>query len=276
MKMPAEKAASKLNDNGFRAMGKSPDVASLEAQDDEPVQKFNVNHDPHTGEFAGKDTASGEEVRKHLTTEKIGKAPSGKGMYQINHKGQVIGRVSDWSLDNNPKWVGEYHANGDVKTLTVPTDDVWDKDSQIAFRGTMEEAVRDVADLHARHINQDRSNANSPVHFEHGPDPTPVSSLPWYLSKGKPVDANQGLGQKGDVMISSATKLDRSTRARKAPLPGNELQSNPANTDTMQEDPSVDSLKTPVPYADVMRMRHPSLRIKSPTGFSDPTQFAGR
>jgi hypothetical protein len=53
----------------------------------------------------------------------------------------------------------------------------------------------------------------------------------------------------------------------KTPLKDNPLQSDPANTDTTQEDPTVDSLQTPTPYTDIMRARHPAAKLKRPRQF---------
>ncbi len=60
----------------------------------------------------------------------------------------------------------------------------------------------------------------------------------------------------------------------KAPMAGNPNVSDPATTDTMQEDPTVDGLKQPVPYFDIMQLRHPANKLRTPGGFLDKSTTA--
>jgi hypothetical protein len=65
-----------------------------------------------------------------------------------------------------------------------------------------------------------------------------------------------------------------SKKALKFAYPLDPNQSNPANTDTTQEDPTVDMIKNPAPYADVMRGRVaglPGSTLQRPSTFGTPS-----
>lgn len=59
--------------------------------------------------------------------------------------------------------------------------------------------------------------------------------------------------------LGVASTLHWNAPAQKAASPVNPNESNPDTTDTMQQDPAVDTLKVPTPYFDIM---HPSRQGK--------------
>ncbi len=193
-------------------------------------------------------------------------------VYEVRHKGRKIGTISkETSSAGRPSWSAQHDVSGGVKGL--PTQGEAKAQMASMHAAHMNKQVRDYADnVYGTAAKKDYSEEERKQLAKEG-KALPDGSYPIVTgtdlehavelagtgSDGKTEIKThiktraKALGMESKIPKSWGAQKNDFAKILKVALPDNPLQSDPKNTDTMEEDPDVDSLQTPKPFSSMLR-----------------------